>query len=443
MSLPLNRRRFLGAAAGAPLALAQQAPKPPNIIVLFADDMGYGDMACYGHPTLRTPNFDRMAAEGMRMTSFYAAAPVCTPSRVGLLTGRYPVRAGQPNNFGPDSPGGLRLTEILLPQLLKQRGYKTMMIGKWHLGHSSPDYLPTGRGFDNYLGLLYSNDMIPPWVKTTKPLHLYRNTEPIELMQDQSTLTERYTDEALKFIRASAKQPFFLYLPYAMPHLPISASSRKGKSRAGLYGDVIETLDWSVGQILDTVKQLGIDNNTLIVFTSDNGPWHNLPDRMLAKGVEPWHTGSNGALSGAKGTTWEGGQRVPCLVRWPGVIPPRQVSMDMASTLDLLPTLVKAAGGKVPTDRTYDGSDLMPHWQGKAPSPRKEFFYFLGRQLQGLRQGAWKCSLRPKAAPALYDLDVDPAEFYNRYEQNKEIADRMIATMKGFVAELGADLPQS
>ncbi|MBL8221093.1 MAG: sulfatase [Bryobacterales bacterium] len=443
MSHILNRRRFLSAAGGASLAFAQQGAKPPNIIVLFADDMGYGDMACYGHPTLRTPNFDRMAQEGMRMTSFYAAAPVCTPSRVGLLTGRYPVRAGQPNNLGPDSVGGLRLSEILLPQLMKQRGYKTMMIGKWHLGHNPEAHLPTSRGFDGYLGLLYSNDMIPPWVKTTKPLHLYRNTEPIELMEDQSTLTERYTDEAVKFIRESARQPFFLYLPYAMPHLPISAAKFKGKSRAGLYGDVIETIDWSVGQILEAVKQAGVDSNTLIVFTTDNGPWHNLPDRMLAKGVEPWHTGSKGLLRGAKGTTWEGGQRVPCLVRWPGVIPPRQVSMDMASTLDLLPTLVKAAGGKVPDDRTYDGADLMAHWQGKAPSPRKEFFYFLGRQLQGLREGAWKCSLRPGASPELFDLDVDPAELYNRYEQNKELGDRMLAKMTAFAAELGADFAKS
>lgn len=442
MSHSMNRRRFLSAAGGASLSFAQQT-KPPNIILLFADDMGYGDMACYGHPTLRTPNFDRLAAEGMRMTSFYAAAPVCTPSRVGLLTGRYPVRVGQPNNLGPDSIGGLNLKEILLPQLLKQRGYKTMMIGKWHLGHNPTDHLPTSRGFDGYLGLLYSNDMIPPWVQTKKPLHLYRNTEPIELMEDQSTLTERYTDEAVKFLRASARQPFFLYLPYAMPHLPISASKLKGHSRAGLYGDVIETIDWSVGQILDTVKQLGIDNNTLIIFTTDNGPWHNLPPRMLAKGVEPWHTGSKGLLRGAKATTWEGGQRVPCLVRWPGVIPPRQVSMDMASTLDVLPTLVKAAGGAVPTDRVYDGSDLMPHWQGKAPSPRRQFFYFLGRQLQGLREGAWKCSLRPDEGPMLFDLDVDPAELYNRYEQNKEIGDRMLATMKAFAAELNADFAKA
>ncbi|MBL8177381.1 MAG: sulfatase [Bryobacterales bacterium] len=439
MSNTLNRRRFLSVAGGASMAFGQAGPKPPNIIVLFADDMGYGDMACYGHPTLRTPNFDRMAQEGMRMTSFYAAAPVCTPSRVGLLTGRYPVRAGQPNNFGPDSPGGLRASEILLPQLLKQRGYKTMMIGKWHLGHGSVEFLPTSRGFDGYLGLLYSNDMIPPWVQTKKPLHLYRNTEPMELMEDQSTLTERYTDEAVKFIRSAGSQPFFLYLPYAMPHLPVSASKLRGKSRAGLYGDVIETIDWSVGQILETVKQAGVDNNTLIVFTTDNGPWHNLPDRMLAKGVEPWHTGSKGLLRGAKGTTWEGGQRVPCLVRWPGVIPARQVSMDMASTLDLLPTLVKAAGGTVPTDRVYDGADLMPHWRGRAASPRKEFYYFLGKQLQGLREGSWKCALRPKAEPELFDLDVDPSEMYNRYGQNKEIGEKMVAKMKAFAAELGAD----
>jgi len=444
----LTRRGFLGAVAGA-LPARAAASRPPNFVILFADDMGYSDLACFGHPTIRTPNLDRMASEGVRLTSFYCAAPVCTPSRAGLLTGRYPVRAGQPNNLGPDSKGGLPLSEITLAQALKQRGYRTIMIGKWHLGHDPEDYLPTRRGFDSYFGLLYSNDMIPPWVQTKRPLELYRDTKPVERMEDQSNLTQRYTEEAVRQIRAAGKNPFFLYLPYAMPHLPVSASGKfLGHSRAGLYGDVIETLDWSAGEILKTLKEQGIDSHTLVMFTSDNGPWHNLPARMLQKGVEPWHTGTKGMLKGAKGTTYEGGVRVPFIARWPGVIPAGQVSADMATTLDFFPTLVKAAGGSLPADRTYDGFDILPFLQGRGPSPRKSFFYFLGRNLQAYREGSWKCRLARQdadrkatetAAPELYHLDRDPAEDYNVFERHKDIGERMLARMREFAAELKAD----
>jgi arylsulfatase A-like enzyme len=382
-----------------------------------------------------------MAEEGMRFTSFYAAAPVCTPSRVGLLTGRYPIRAGQPNNTGPDTVGGLPLSEILLPQVLKKRGYRTMAIGKWHLGYRPEAHLPTRRGFDSYLGLPYSNDMIPPWVKTEVPLRMYRDIEPIETMGDQSMLTERYTSEAVKFIQSSKSQPFFLYVPYAMPHLPVSASQRfQGKSRGGLYGDVIETLDWSVGEILRTLKTEGLDNNTMVVFTSDNGPWNALPERMLQKGVEPWHTGTKGPLKASKGTTYEGGQRVPGIFRWPGVIPPRQVCLDMASTLDIFPTAVKAAGGEMPGDRKYDGFDLMPLLSGKVKaSPRTEFFYCVGKRMEGVREGSWKYRFT-KGTPELYHLDWDPGENYNLYERNKAIADRLSAKMRAFAGEIKAEL---
>ncbi len=442
----MSRRGFLSAAAGA--AARAAATRPPNFIILFADDLGYSDLACFGHPTIRTPNLDRMAAEGVRLTSFYCAAPVCTPSRAGLLTGRYPVRAGQPNNLGPDSKGGLPLNEITLAQALKQRGYRTMMIGKWHLGHDPADHLPTRRGFDSYFGLLYSNDMIPPWVKTNRPLELYRDTKPVELMVDQSRLTQRYTEEAVRLIRSAGKDPFFLYLPYAMPHLPVSASGKfLGSSRAGLYGDVIETLDWSAGEILKTLKEQGIDSTTLVLFTSDNGPWHNLPPRMLQKGVEPWHTGTKGMLRGAKGTTYEGGLRVPFVARWPGVIPAGRVSADMASTLDLFPTLVRAAGGSLPADRVYDGFDLLPFLQGRTSSPRQSFFYFLGRNLQACREGSWKCRLarmdaegKPReGAPELFHLDRDPAEDYNVFDRHKDIGERLLARMREFAAELKAD----
>jgi arylsulfatase A-like enzyme len=428
------------AAAAADAAAAAR----PNFIVLFADDMGYGDLACYGNPVIRTPNLDRMAMEGTRFTSFYAAAPVCTPSRVGLLTGRHPIRAGQPNNTGPETQGGLRLSEILLPQVLKQLGYRTMAIGKWHLGYQPREYLPVSRGFDQWFGLPYSNDMIPPWVKTNVPLRLYRDAEPVEESPDQSNLTERYTEEALKFISAPRNEPFFLYMPYAMPHLPVSASSRKGKSRAGLYGDVIETIDWSAGEILRTLKQRGSDRNTMVVFSSDNGPWHNLPERMLAKGVEPWHTGTKNLLRGAKGTSYEGGPRVPGIMRWPGVIQAGQVNMDAASTLDLFPTLVKAAGGTMPADRKYDGYDLLPMLRSGGPSPRNEFFYCVGNVLEGVREGPWKYRRGRSGGSAgeveLFHLDQDPAEQYNLAGRYPEIAERLAGRLKEYAAEVGGKL---
>ena len=449
MSADLTRRHFLSLPAGA--LAAQTADRPPNFVVLFADDMGYGDLGCYGHPTIRTPNLDRMASEGVRFTSWYAAASVCTPSRVGLLTGRYPLRAGQPNNTGPDTVGGLPLTEILLPQLLKKRGYRTAAIGKWHLGYKPAEYLPTSRGFDSYFGLPYSNDMIPPWVKTNQPLHLYRNAEAAELMMDQSNLTERYTEEAVRFIRSSAKSPFFLYLPYAMPHLPVSASRFRGQSRAGLYGDEIETLDWSTGEVLKTLKEQGIDGNTMVIFTSDNGPWHNLPVRMLQEGVEPWHTGSKGPLRGAKGSSYEGGFRVCSLARWPGTIPPGQTNADVVTSLDLLPTIVKAAGVSLPADRVYDGMDVMPVLRGTAKSPRNEFFYFRARAIEALREGSWKVHFARDSrddvkagepiTPELFNLDDDPAEMYNRYDRDRSTGDRLLKKLRAFGEELKADFP--
>lgn len=444
----MNRRAFLGASLAAGAA-AQPSPKRPNVIFLFADDMGYGDLQCYGHPTIRTPNLDRMAEEGLRFTSYYAAAPFCTPSRVGLLTGRYPIRAGLPNNLGPDSVNGLPLTEITLAQHLKSAGYRTKAIGKWHLGHNPEAYLPTSRGFDSYFGILYSNDMEPPYVKTETPLQLYRDKAPVEYPVNQSTLTERYTDEAVRFIRDNRSQPFFLYLPYAMPHLPVSASSRLGKSRAGLYGDVIETIDWSAGEILKTLRELGLDSNTMVAFMSDNGPWLNLPARMLAKENQPWHTGFKSLLRGAKGNTYEGGQRVPGIVRWPGMIPPRQVNADIASTLDMFSTVCAAASLPLPKDRVYDGVNLLPTLQGKAPSPRDHFFYFRSNILEAYREGSWKVRharfdspLKPgePIVPELFNLDDDPAEQYNRYERNRALGDKMLARLRAFAAERGARL---
>lgn len=413
--------------------------------------MGYADLGCYGHPEIRTPNIDRLAAEGARMTSYYAAASVCTPSRVGLLTGRYPMRARQANNFGPDSTNGLQLSEILLPQILKPLGYRTMAIGKWHLGHQK-EYLPTSRGFDQFFGLPYSNDMIQPWVKTERPLMLYRNNDTIETVTDQSRITQRYTAEAVKFVRESGSQPMFLYLPYAMPHLPLAVSpERRGKSPAGLYGDVIEEIDWSVGEVLRGVREAGQDDNTMILFLSDNGPWNNLPKRMLQKGNEWWHSGSKGPLRGAKGGSYEGGFRVPGIARWTGRIPAKQTLREMACGLDWFPTIAKAAGAAMPGDgRIYDGFDLMPMLSAEAASPRKEFFYFRARVLEGVRQGPWKYrSARGEgiegeppveAKPELYHVERDIAERYNQAEHEPEIASRMAARMREFAKELETDL---
>lgn len=436
----LRRRDLLGMAlAGAPLALASARRRKPNIVMLFADDMGYSDLSCYGNPVIRTPNLDHMAASGVRMTSFYAAASVCTPSRAGLLTGRYPMRAGQPNNLGPDSKGGLPLREKLIPELLKPLGYRTMMIGKWHLGHDPVTHLPTNRGFDSYCGLLYSNDMIPPWVKTNRPLELYRDSKPVEKVGDQSDLVQRYTEEALKCIRVAAKDPFFLYLPYSAPHLPVSARAPfAGRSRAGVYGDTIETIDWSVGQILGELQKQGLDGDTMVVFASDNGPWHDLPQRMYASGVEAWHTGTKGMLRGAKASTWEGGFRVPGIVRWPGVVPEGQVTADMASTLDLLPTFAAAAGVQLPKDRKYDGSNLLPWMKGLAPPPRKEFFYYSGDEMHAVREGPWKLRAPEGETPGLYHLDRDPAEMYEIHDRHPEVVARLSARMKEMAAELAA-----
>jgi arylsulfatase A-like enzyme len=278
---------------------------------------------------------------------------------------------------------------------------------------------------------------------------LYRNGEPIEEVGDQSQLTVRYAAEAQRFIRESRGRPFFLYVPFAMPHLPVSAPEhRRGRSRHGLYGDTIETLDWAVGEILRTLKEEGRDAETLVLFTSDNGPWHNLPPRMLAKGVEPWHTGTKGVFRGAKGTSYEGGLRVPAIFRWPGTIPAGEINMDMASALDLFPTLVKAAEAELPADRVYDGYDIMPVLRGGAKSPREVFFYHLGKSLEAVREGPWKyrfARARTEAGPApeppvpeLFHLDWDPAEQYNVYERHRDIGDRLAAMLKQKAQELGA-----
>lgn len=442
----MNRRQFLFSMA-AP-ALAQRRPLP-NVVLIYADDLGFGDLGCYGHPTIRTPNLDRLAAEGSRFTQFYSAAPLCSPSRAALLTGRYPVRSGINFVLFPDSEGGLPESEVTIAGILKQRGYATAIVGKWHLGHL-PKYLPARHGFDSYFGIPYSNDMSlktnPVYdeinremgrTRSPKTLDRYRALPGIPLMRDekvietepdQRQLTPRYTAEANAFIRkaASAGKPFFLYFAHTFPHVPLFASERfRGRSLRGPYGDAVEELDWSVGEVLKTLAQLKLDENTLVLFSSDNGGAVQLGR----------HGGSNGALREGKATTWEGGMREPFIARWKGKIPPGQVRTEVASTLDILPTLARLSGGRTPAGVTLDGADLAPLlWEGKA-RPQPDFYYYNGGRLRGVRRGPWKLHItggqaKQPESVELYNVETDISERVNLAGRNPGIVAELQEAMK-------------
>lgn len=360
------------------VALAQDKPKPTNVIIILADDLGYGELGCYGHPRFKTPHLDKMAAQGVRLTQFNTPSSFCAPTRSALLTGRYPLRTGMTNNPAPD--GGpkadkvaLAQREILLAQLFRRAGYATGMVGKWHLGHFDPSLYPTRRGFDEYLGILYSNDM--------RPVRLIQGEKVVEYPLVQATLTDRYTEWALAFLERNRSRPFFLYFAHAMPHKPLACSERfYKKSGAGLYGDVIAELDDSVGRLLAKLQELGLDENTLVIFTSDNGPWYG---------------GSSGGLRGMKGTTWEGGYRVPCIARWPGKLPAGRTSDALSITADLFPTSLAAAGIDLPKNITLDGRDLLPALRGKSASPHEVIFSHGGGKISGVRDARWKLHLIP------------------------------------------------
>lgn len=417
-------------------------PARPNIVILLADDMGYGDPGSYGNPVIKTPNLDRMAGQGVRFTSFVTAS-WCVPSRTQLMTGRYMPRVRFGGATGADGTGGLPGSELTLAEALHDAGYVTGMAGKWHLGYKQTKFLPTRQGFDSWFGLPYSNDYRKPWVQTEEPLALYRDTTIVEHPIDQNTLTTRYTGEAVRFIRTHSgrDRPFFFYLAYNMPHLPIHTTERfRGRSGGGLYGDVVETIDWSVGEIMDELEAQGIAGNTIVFFASDNGPWLNLPSRMLQAGNKPWHAGSSGPLRGSKATTYEGGGRVPAIMRWPGHIPSGQVTDGLAAMPDIYRTMVGVAGGALP-DRPVDGYDLMPFVTGaENTSPRHEYLYILYDRLEAMRRGPWKLRLAEKR-PELFNLQDDPGERFNRAGDHPEIVEELRREMTARAEELGIPVP--
>lgn len=395
--------------------------RPPNIVILFTDDQGYQDLGCYGAEGFETPHIDRMASEGMKFTDFYAAASLCSPSRAALLTGRYPLRAGVPKVLFPESTDGLSSDEITIAEMLKQKNYATACIGKWHLGHL-PQYLPPHHGFDHYFGLPYSNDMSPnakhnpnPRARGYPPLPLVRQTETVETEPDQSQLVKRYTAEAVAFIEANKNQPFFLYFSHTFPHVPLYASADfEGSTERGIYGDVMAEIDWSVGEILATLEQAGVDEETLVLFTSDNGPW-------LVKGRK---SGSAGPLREGKITAFEGGHRVPCVMRWPGKIPAGTTCRRMATTLDILPTLARITGTEVPGDRIIDGEDIWPLLtQAVDESYRhKPFYYYRAAGLYAVRSGRWKLVV-PHTYPSIEGATLATSTDPGRYaEKNTELA---------------------
>lgn len=420
----LGRRAFLGRLGGALcFRLKGEGAKPPNIIVILADDLGYGDLGCYGS-SIPTPNLDAMAREGMRFTRFYSASPVCSPARAALLTGRYPVRSGVTNVLMPFSKDGLPATERTLPKLLKERGYRTACIGKWHLGTVN-ECTPNRQGFDEFYGVPYSNDM--------SPLPLLRNAQVLDDMPPQSSLTERFTGQAVDFIERHKDVPFFLYLAHTAPHIPLAPSERfRGKSGQGPYGDVVAELDWSAGEVLKAVQRAGLEGSTLVVFTSDNGPWYQ---------------GSAGRLQGRKGSTYEGGVRVPCIARFPGSIPAGATCFAVTSTMDLLPTAARLAGvSELPET---DGIDIWPLLSGERPTLNREaLLFFDSWEIQCVRWGPWKLHLSryntyawtldppggrrnlPLPKPELYHIDDDPTESYDRSSEKPEVVQELQARVE-------------
>jgi arylsulfatase A-like enzyme len=419
---------------------AAQTTRPPNIVFIYADDLGYGDLGSFGAQAIKTPHLDRMAAEGLRLTSFYSVSPVCTPSRAALLTGRYTARMGiqqmhLSNVLTFQDKTGLPTDETTIATALKARGYATACIGKWHLGHLAP-HRPLDHGFDFYYGIPYSNDMQPSILKKMDDI--------IEQPVQQETLTLRYTEEAIKFIEQQKDKPFFVYLPHNMPHIPLFASEKfKGKSAGGLYGDVVEELDWSVGEILAALKRLELEKNTMVLFASDNGPWYQ---------------GSPGPLRGRKGWTYDGGVRVPGIVYWPGKIKGKRVSNEPLATIDMFPTLLALAGGMEDDRLRLDGKNAANFLLGKDAKPPENLYLFFDKEfLQTARFGKWKIHVarwnvqryqfgaanqinQTLGTPELYDMTTDVGESYNLAAKYPEVVQglrrRIAEKLKTFPEEI-------
>ncbi len=431
---------LLGAAGMlfAPAAVAARpsgpkAPERPNVIIVLADDLGYGDLSCYGHPTIKTPNIDRMAAEGMRATEFYAGAGVSTPSRASMLTGRYSVRTGLWGDkwsvLFPDTPGGLPTDEVTFAQMMQQQGYATACIGKWHLGAADP-HMPWNFGFDYYYGVPYANNF--------RPLPLMEGARILEDSTDQSLLTQRYTARVKDFIKKSAseKKPFLVYYSSTFPHIPLFASKDfLGKSLRGAYGDTVEELDWSVGEIIKTLKELGVDDNTLVIFTSDNGPWITVKLRG----------GSSGLLRSGKGSSWEGGFRVPAIFRWPGVVPAGSTCYNMCSMQDFFPTLANLCGGALPQGVEIDGVDMTPMLKDPEQKVRNEMAYWRGSELAALRRGVWKIqfhryeewyilnNIPDDGKPLLFNVQSDPSETVDLAAKHPEVVQQLTALRDSYM----------
>ncbi len=439
----------------------------PNIVLIFMDDLGYGDLSCYGALDYRTPVLDQMAGEGMRFTNFLTAQAVCSASRAAILTGCYPNRIGFSGALFPNAKVGINAGETTIAEMLKAKGYATAIYGKWHLGDQKK-FLPLQHGFDEYFGIPYSNDMWPKdydgnpatdWRKTSFPtLPLMEGNEPkryIESLEDQGMLTTWYTEKAVDFINRHKKAPFFLYLPHSMPHVPINVSAKfKDKSGAGLWGDLMMEIDWSVGEILKTLKENDLDDNTLVIFTSDNGPWLNFGN----------HAGNSGGFREGKGVTFEGGHRTPCIMRWPGHIPAGVVCNQLSSTIDLLPTLARICKADLPANK-IDGVDLSLLLEGRLEeSPRTTFYYYYRQNsLEAVRRGNWKlvlphrgrsyegqlpgndghAGLTPENTPVnlgLYDLRRDPGEEYDVQTLYPEKVNELLQLAEAARQELGDDL---
>lgn len=415
-----------------------KAARSPNVVLIFCDDLGYADIGPFGSKT-PTPNLDRLAREGMRFTDFYVPQAVCSASRAALMTGCYPNRVGIQGALGPKMKMGINPEETTMAEMFKGLGYATAIFGKWHLG-DAPAFLPTRHGFDQWLGLPYSNDMWPHHPATTNypPLPLFENERVVEMMPDQTQLTTRYTERATRFIDENKERPFFLYVPHSMPHVPLFVSDRfKGKSGRGLYGDVIMEIDWSVGEILKALQRHRLEDNTIVIFTSDNGPWLLYGD----------HAGNAGPLREGKATAFDGGVRVPCLMRWPGKIPAGHSTSELATTMDLLPTLARLCGGAAPTNRIIDGRNISPLLLGQAGarSPHETLFIYWGAALHAVRSGQWKLHFAhdyTKPQPPggngkpgkyqnlrtgleLYDLSADSSETNNVASAHPEVVARL------------------